>query len=66
MADRSAIPFPPRKAAKEALRAAGYSCRQVDAFMRRGWRGLVDAVEAENEELKESLEELKTRLVGVK
>lgn len=53
---------PERRQVKDALRAAGLSCRQVDALLRDGWRGLVGASEAEASELRDKLEVLQAAL----
>ena len=54
--------IPPRKAVKTALRQTGMSARQVDALLRDGWKCLVGATEAENQELRERLAELRQKL----
>lgn len=54
-------PIPERKAVKSALRSLGMSARQVDALLRDGWKSLIGATEAENEELRETLAELKKK-----
>jgi hypothetical protein len=53
---------PDRKAAKEALRAAGFSNRQIKALLASGWRGLVTEGEAEAAELRDTLEALRGSL----
>jgi hypothetical protein len=60
----SAGTLPPRKEIKAALRAAGLSNRQVRALLTSGWRGLVSESEAENEELRDTLEALRGSLSG--
>lgn len=50
--------LPDRKAAKDALRAAGFSNRQIKALLATGWRGLVSESEAEAAELREQIESL--------
>lgn len=59
MSDR---PAPDRRAVKEALRAVGFSRREVDALLSRGWRGLVDEREAELAELRDKLADLQGAL----
>ena len=49
---------PDRKTVKVALRGAGLSSRQVDAFLRGGWRALVGDVQAESDELRDRLARL--------
>jgi hypothetical protein len=58
MTDRA---IPERKAVKAALRDLGMSARQVDALLREGWRSLVGETEAENQELRERLADLKRK-----
>jgi hypothetical protein len=53
---------PDRKAAKIALREAGFSSRQVDALLRAGWRALVTAKDAEIAELEDAVEAMAARL----
>ena len=55
-------PGPDRRVVKDALRAVGLSRREVDALLSRGWRGLVDAREAELAELRDRLAELQGAL----
>ena len=55
---------PDRRAAKDALRAAGFSNRQVKALLAHGWRGLVAEAEAEAAELRDTLEALRGSLSG--
>jgi hypothetical protein len=55
--------LPERKAVKEALRSLGMSANQVDKFIRLGWRGLVNAAEAEAAELRDALAALQKQLV---
>jgi hypothetical protein len=52
------VTLPDRKAVTEALRATGMSRRQIDALYKGGWRTLVGEVQAESDELKETLERL--------
>jgi hypothetical protein len=59
MTDRT---VPERREVKAALRAAGLSNRQADALLRSGWRGLVDASEAEAAELRDQLAALKASM----
>ena len=51
-----------RKVLKAALTQAGLSARQADALLRGGYKLLIGETEAENQELKERLEELITQL----
>ena len=51
-----------RKELKEALREKGLSARQADALLRGGYKALVGETKAENEELKESLAALQSKL----
>lgn len=60
-ADRA---IPERKAVKAALRDLGMSARQVDALLRSGWRALVGETKAENDELRDQLDQLKRRIVA--
>jgi hypothetical protein len=53
---------PNRKDAREALRRAGFSSRQVDALFRSGWRGLVGAKDAEIAELQDAVDAMAERL----
>jgi hypothetical protein len=55
-------PIPERKAVKTALRDLGMTSRQVDALLRDGWKTLVGETEAENEELREQLAQLRQKL----
>jgi hypothetical protein len=55
--------LPERRDVKAALRAAGLSDRQVRALLDGGWAALVGEARAENEELREEIEQLK-RTVG--
>jgi hypothetical protein len=55
---------PDRKAAKAALRAAGFSNRQVKALLADGWRGLVDESQAEADDLRDELEALRSTFTG--
>ena len=48
--------MPPRADAKAGLKSVGYSCRQIDALLRKGWRGLVSEAEAELAEVLEAQE----------
>jgi hypothetical protein len=54
--------LPSRKSAKEALRAAGFSNRQIKALLASGWRGVVTESEAEAAELQDTLEALRGSL----
>jgi hypothetical protein len=51
-----------RRAAKHALRGAGFSSRQVDALLRGGWRALVGEKDAEIAELEDALAAMAERL----
>jgi hypothetical protein len=54
--------IPERKAVKAALRQTGMSARQVDALLRDGWKCLVGETQAENQELRERLAELRQKM----
>jgi hypothetical protein len=51
----------PRKAVKDALRAAGLSSRQTHALLAGGWAALVGDVQAEAAELRDRLDALTAR-----
>jgi hypothetical protein len=53
---------PDRKAARVALRALGFSVRQVDALFYAGWRALVGEKDAEIAELEDAVEAMAERL----
>lgn len=59
MAERD---IPERRDVKAALRDLGMSARQVDALLRDGWKTLIGETQAENQELRERLDELKKKL----
>ena len=54
--------LPARKSVKDALRASGLSDRQVRALLARGWSALVGESEAEADELRDALEQLREQL----
>ena len=53
---------PDRRAAREALRKAGFSSRQADAVLRNGWKALVGEREAEFAELQAAVDAMAERL----
>ena len=62
MSDAPDRAIPERKLTKTALRDLGMSSRQVDALLRDGWKCLVGETQAENDELRERLAELRQKL----
>ena len=53
---------PERRNVKRALRDLGMSNRQIAGLLRGGWKALVGEVQAENEELREKVNELFARV----
>jgi hypothetical protein len=60
------VDAPDRRAAREALRKAGFSSRQADALLRRGWAALVGERDAEAAELRDAVDALSERLAAKK
>jgi hypothetical protein len=58
-------PLPSRREIEIALRAAGLSHRQARKFISAGWPALVSARQAELDELRAQLEDLRSSIKSV-